>query len=102
MDESRKKSGKGVETTGSRTRLNTLDALNLQRIEDTVIREYPSINAENIAYFFGAIRETYPLSQKNHIILDGAGYHWAELVKEITYVLNIELYYLPPCILNVG
>ncbi|WP_083600912.1 IS630 family transposase, partial [Xenorhabdus thuongxuanensis] len=40
---------KGVETTGSRTRLNILGALNLQRIEDTVIREYPSINAENIA-----------------------------------------------------
>ncbi|WP_045968390.1 IS630 family transposase [Xenorhabdus doucetiae] len=87
---------KVVETTGSRTRLNLLGALNLQRIEDTVIREYPSINAENIAYFFGAIRETYPLSQKIHIILDGAGYHRAELVKEVAYVLNIELHYLPP------
>ncbi|MEQ1964611.1 IS630 family transposase [Xenorhabdus khoisanae] len=87
---------KVVETTGSRTRLNILGALNLQRIEDTVIREYPSINAENIAYFFGALRETDPLSQKIHIILDGAGYHRAELVKEMVYVLNIELHYLPP------
>ncbi|SIP72252.1 hypothetical protein XIS1_140008 [Xenorhabdus innexi] len=32
---------KVVETIGSRTRLNILGALNLQRIEDTVIREYP-------------------------------------------------------------
>ncbi|WP_340614273.1 IS630 family transposase [Xenorhabdus thailandensis] len=87
---------KVVETTGSRTRLNILGALNLQRIEDTVIREYPSINAKNIAYFFGAIRETYPLSQRIHIILDGAGYHRAEWVKDIAYVLNIELHYLPP------
>ncbi|WMV74467.1 IS630 family transposase [Xenorhabdus griffiniae] len=87
---------KVVETTGSRTRLNILGALNLQRIEDTVIREYPSINAENIAYFFGVLRETYPLSQKIHLILDGAGYHRAEWVKKMAYVLNIELHYLPP------
>ncbi|MDE9448734.1 transposase, partial [Xenorhabdus bovienii] len=32
---------KVVETTGSRTRLNLMGALNLQRIEETVIREYP-------------------------------------------------------------
>ncbi|WP_262946603.1 IS630 family transposase, partial [Xenorhabdus indica] len=87
---------KVVETTGSRTRLNILGALNLQRIEDTVIKEYPRINAESIAYFFGVLRETYPLSQKIHIILDGAGYHRAGLVKEMAYVLNIELHYLPP------
>ncbi|WP_153043642.1 IS630 family transposase [Xenorhabdus sp. KK7.4] len=87
---------KMVETTGSRTRLNILGTLNLQRIGDTVIREYPRINAENIAYFFGALREIYPLSQKLHIILDEAGSPRAELVKEITYVLNIELHYLPP------
>ncbi|MBD2786468.1 transposase, partial [Xenorhabdus sp. DI] len=64
---------KVVETTGSRTRLNLMGALNLQRIEETVIREYPTIDAKNVVLFFGAIRETYPLSQKIHIILDGAG-----------------------------
>uniref|UniRef100_UPI003BB4F67B hypothetical protein n=1 Tax=Xenorhabdus nematophila TaxID=628 RepID=UPI003BB4F67B len=35
----------------SRPRLNRLGALNLHRIEDTVLREDPGINAENIAYF---------------------------------------------------
>ncbi|KMJ43459.1 hypothetical protein AB204_19620 [Xenorhabdus khoisanae] len=73
-----------------------MGALNLQRIEETIIREYPTINAKNVVLFFGSIREIYPLSQKIHIILDGAGYHRAELVKEMAYVLNIELHYLPP------
>ncbi|MDE1489255.1 transposase, partial [Xenorhabdus bovienii] len=59
-----KENVKVVETTGSRTRLNILGALNLQRIEEAVIREYPTIDAKNVILFFGAIRETYPLSQK--------------------------------------
>ncbi|CAM3353537.1 transposase (fragment) [Xenorhabdus nematophila AN6/1] len=87
---------KGVETTGSRTRLNLMGALNLQRLDETVIREYPTINAKNVVLFFGAIRETYPLSQKIHLILGGAGYHRAEIVKFFAEVLNIELDYLPP------
>ncbi|CDL78950.1 transposase (fragment) [Xenorhabdus cabanillasii JM26] len=37
-----------------------------------------------------------PLSQKIHIILDGAFYYRTELVKDIAVVLNIELHYLPP------
>ncbi|PHM73571.1 IS630 family transposase [Xenorhabdus kozodoii] len=85
-----------VETTGSRTRLNIMGALNLQRIGETIIREYPTINAKNVVLFFGSIRETYPLSQKIHLILDGAGYHRAEIVQFFAEVLNIELYYLPP------
>ncbi|MGJ0626431.1 IS630 family transposase [Xenorhabdus bovienii] len=91
-----KKHVKVVATTGSRTRLNIMGALNLQRIEETIIREYPTINERSVAYFFGAIRETYPISQKLHIILDGAGYHRTNLVKDIAEVFNIELHYLPP------
>ncbi|CEE90324.1 transposase (fragment) [Xenorhabdus nematophila str. Anatoliense] len=89
----RKGQAKTVETTGSRTRLNIRGALNLQRIEETIIREYATINAKNVVLFFGAIRETYPLSQKVHIILDGAGYHRSALVQFFAEVLNIELHY---------
>lgn len=85
-----------VKTTGSRTRLNIMGALNLRDIGRPVVREYDSINSENIARFFIAIRETYPIMQKVHIILDGAGYHRSELVKDWAYVMNIELHYLPP------
>lgn len=85
-----------VETTGSRTRLNIMGALNLNDIGSTVIREYDTINSLNIGKFFIAIRESYPITQKAHIILDGAGYHRSELVQEWAYVMNIELHYLPP------
>ncbi|AYY05486.1 IS630 family transposase [Enterobacter roggenkampii] len=85
-----------VETTGSRARLNIMGALNLNDIGSTVIREYDTINSLNIVKFFIAIRETYPITQKVHIILDGAGYHRSELVQEWAYVMNIELHYLPP------
>lgn len=36
-----------------------------------VVREYDNINSLNIARFFIAVRETYPVSQKVHIIFDG-------------------------------
>ncbi len=85
-----------VETTGSRTRLNIMGALNLNDISRTVIREYDKINSQNIARFFIAVRERYPIKQKVHIILDGAGYHRREQVKTWAYLLNIELNYLPP------
>jgi hypothetical protein len=46
-----------VETSGSRTRLNLMGAINLTALDKTVIREYDKINSHNIARFFIAIRE---------------------------------------------
>lgn len=71
-----------VETTGSRTRLNIMGALNLN-----------DIGSLNICRFFIAIRETYPITQKVHIILDGAG---CGAGSGVAIVMNIELHYLPP------
>lgn len=90
------KGAKQVETSGSRTRLNLMGAINLTALDKTVIREYDKINSHNIARFFIALRETYPIQQKLHIVLDGAGYHRSEQVKEWAYLLNIELHFLPP------
>jgi transposase len=87
---------KVLETTGSRSRLNIIGALNLSDIGRTVVSEYDSINSENIVRFFCKLRESYPLKHKLHLILDGAGYHRSQIVKDAAYVLNIELHYLPP------
>jgi len=87
---------KTVETTGSRTRMNIIGALSLNDIAHTITCEYPQIDSETVCQFFIAIRQTYPVSQKVHLILDGAGYHRSERVKEWAYVMNIELHYLPP------
>ena len=60
------------------------------------IDDYESINSETIVRFFCKLRESYPLAHKLHIILDGAGYHRSDLVRDAAFVLNIELHYLPP------
>ena len=85
-----------IETTGNRSRLNIIGALNLSNIGTTIVHDYESINSESIVDFFYKLRESYPLTHKLHIILDGAGYHRSDLVKEAALVLNIDLHYLPP------
>ncbi|EAY3717447.1 hypothetical protein FGS56_20895 [Salmonella enterica] len=65
-----------VETTGSRIHLNIMGAMNLNDIGSTVIREYDTINSLSICQFFIAIREAYLITQKVHIIFDGAGSPW--------------------------
>ncbi|EPM7912098.1 IS630 family transposase, partial [Vibrio alginolyticus] len=87
---------KVLETTGNRSRLNIIGALNLSDIGATIVSDYESINSENIVRFFCKLRESYPLTHKLHIILDGAGYHRSDLVRDAAFVLNIELHYLPP------
>ena len=87
---------KPIETTGSRTRLNIIGAMDLSDIARTVVMDYETINSENIVRFFCTLRNTYPLTHKLHIILDGAGYHRSDLVKNCASVLNIDLHTLPP------
>jgi len=88
---------KPVKITGSRTWLNILGALNLSDIGRTVLNDYKTINDYNIVRFFNEIRKTYPdYQQKIHLIVDGAGYNHARLVKDWTYIVNIELHFLPP------
>lgn len=60
---------KVIETTGNRSRLNIIGALNLSDIGATIVSDYESINSENIVRFFGRLRESYPLTHKLHIIL---------------------------------
>ncbi|MDE1316074.1 IS630-like element ISVa15 family transposase [Vibrio aestuarianus] len=87
---------KVIETTGNRSRLNIIGALNLSDIGATIVHDYESINSESIVRFFCKLRESYSLAHKLHIILDGAGYHRSDLVKDASFVLNIKLHYLPP------
>lgn len=43
----------------------------------------------DLCRFFIAVQETHPITQKVHFILDGAGYHRAELVQDWAVVMNI-------------
>jgi transposase len=62
--------GKVIETTGNRSRLNIIGALNLLDIEVAIVDDYESINSETIVRFFCKLRESYPLAHKLHIALD--------------------------------
>lgn len=71
-------------------------ALCLNDIARTVTCDYTNINARTICESLIAIRQTYPVREKVHLILDGAPYHRASLVQDWAVVMNIELHYLPP------
>ncbi|EMH1719296.1 IS630 family transposase [Escherichia coli] len=93
----RKGQKKAVKTTGSRTCLNIMGALNLKALTSPLICEYKTINEYNVSLFLNEIRKVYPdYNQKIHVILDGAGYHRSQLVKDWAEVVNIRLHYLPP------
>ncbi len=51
----RKGQDKLIETTGSRTRLNIIGALQLEEISKAVTEAYDTINSESIASFFGKV-----------------------------------------------
>ncbi|EQA0377353.1 IS630-like element ISEc40 family transposase, partial [Escherichia coli] len=52
----RKGQKKAVKTTGSRTRLNIMGALNLKALTSPLICEYKTINEYNVSRFFNEIR----------------------------------------------
>ena len=85
-----------INTTGSRTRLNILGAMRLEPLADTVTGQYQTINSESVIDFFERVKAQYQASSCIHLILDGAGYHRSQIVKDKAKELNIELHYLPP------
>ncbi len=87
---------KTIKTTGSRTRLNIVGAIDLNNISDATVNRYDKVNSESIQDFFETIREKYPLKKEIHLILDGAGYHRSQALKDKAVELNIKLHYLPP------
>lgn len=87
---------KAIKTTGSRTRLNIVGAIDLNDLGSAIVNRYEKVNSETMQSFFETIRQKYPPKKTIHLILDGAGYHRAIDLKEKAKELNIELFYLPP------
>ena len=86
---------KHVETTGSRTRLNIVGAIQLGNIAEAMTAQYETINGESIIDFMSKLRCQYG-SMTIHLILDRSGYHRSILVVEKASELNIKLHFLPP------
>lgn len=92
----KKGSDKAVQTTASRTRMNIVGAIELGALDKAVIADYETINAESIVDFLTQLRRAYPSCQTLHWIVDGAGYHKAQAVKDKAEELDIKLHLLPP------
>ena len=86
---------KHVETTGTRTRLNIVGAIQLGNIAETMTAQYETINGESIIDFMTKLRGQFG-SKTIHLILDSSGYHRSMLVAEKAIELNIKLHFLPP------
>ncbi|MCK5355244.1 MAG: IS630 family transposase [Methyloprofundus sp.] len=86
---------KPIETTGSRTRLNIIGAIQLGHLDKAVSHQYKTINSESIVDFFKQIKVNYASSSCIHIVLDGASYHRSIQVVNAAKELNIKLHYLP-------
>mgnify|MGYP002143066062 FL=1 len=86
---------KPIAQTASRTRVNIVGAIELATMN--VISCRPDyVNAETTVAFFDQIKTAYPKAPKIHIILDQAGYHRSQLVRDAALEKHIELHYLPP------
>lgn len=86
---------KKVNTTGSRTRINLVGAIDLNELHNIHAFEYETINADAIIHFLSQIRQKCSASGRIHLILDRAGYHRAMELKKAAKKLNIKLHYLP-------
>ena len=87
---------KKINTTGSRTRINLVGAIDLDELNNIHAFEYDTINADANAHFLSQVRQKCSATGKIHLILDRAGYHRAMEVKKAAKKLNIKLHYLPP------
>jgi len=87
---------KAIETTGSRTRVNLIGAINLNDIGSAHVERFDKVNSESIQTFLINLRDNEKSTKPIHLILDGAAYHRAKAVKDKAKKLNIKLHYLPP------
>jgi len=87
---------KMIKTTGSRTRLNIVGAIRLGHLSDTITAQYKTVNGDSIMDFFEQTKAFYADKKKINLVLDGAGYHRSQAVKDKAKELGIILHYLPP------
>lgn len=84
-----------IPTTGSRTRMNIMGAIELSTMR-VFHGEHETINAQSVTVLFDQLKQAYPNATKLHIILDQAGYHRSEELANYAQMHNIQLHFLPP------
>ncbi|MDP0563392.1 MAG: transposase [Candidatus Endonucleobacter sp. (ex Gigantidas childressi)] len=78
----RKGVDKVINTTGSRTRLNIIGAIELNNLSAAVFEQFETVNGKAMIQFFKKVRTAYISMAVIHMVLDGAGYHHSKEVVE--------------------
>src|ERR1700678_93939 len=86
---------KEIATTPYQKRLNFIGGISLNGHRFTY-QQVDKVNAYTICGFLWKLRQTNPGKYRIHVILDNAGYHRNDEVKEFAKELGIKLHYLPP------
>lgn len=86
---------KSVKMTACQKRVHLLGAIELQN-HHVEYRHVDWVNFESISAFFNQLIEANPARENIHIILDNAGYHKSEKMREFVANTNITLHFLPP------
>lgn len=86
---------KALETTSARKRVNIMGAINLETMQFDYA-DFKTINQDSTIEFFKKLEKSYEKSNKIHLILDQAGYHKAQSVKEFLKTSKITVHFLPP------
>jgi transposase len=63
----------------------------LNNLAHAQVKRYEKVNSETIQTFFTELRTENGSNQRIHLILDGAGYHRAKVVKDKADEFNITL-----------
>lgn len=84
---------KMIKTTGSRTRLNIVGAIRLGHLSDAITAQYKTVNGDSIIDFFEQTKTFYADKTKIDLVLDGAGYHRSQEVKDKAKELGIILHF---------
>jgi transposase len=86
---------KAVKMTACQKRVNLLGAIELKN-HQVEYRHVDWVNFESISAFFTQLIDVNPTRKNIHIILDNAGYHRSEKMREFVEQTNITLHFLPP------
>ena len=86
---------KPILTTASRTRINLMGALDLERMTLSVC-ELETLSTATMGTFFDHIKARYPRAPKIHLILDRGSYNVSSETQKAARARDIELHFLPP------
>ena len=86
---------KPIPTTASRTRMNLMGTLDLQKMA-LHTTGHETIDSQAMEQHFDHLRQSYPQAPRIHLILDQGPYNTSQHTKSAALRYNIVLHYLPP------